>query len=47
MRLDKLEIRARIETIQATVIAKFGSAPRRVMEIFGDLLVRFKWKIIK
>ena len=47
-RLEDLEIRGRVETIQITALSKSARLLRRVMETWGDLQsLKLPWKILK
>ena len=45
--LEDLEIRRRMETVQTNVLLWSAKIPRRVLEIWGDLLsLKFHWETI-
>ena len=44
-KLEDLEIRGRVETIQTTALLRSARIPRGVLQTWGDLLsLKFKWK---
>ena len=46
-KLENLEVRGRVETIQTTVLLRTARILRRVLETWGDLLsLKLKWKTI-